>query len=266
MASSSVTQRMACGHAHTCRDRNNLMGSGVLTVLALAMACTPLESTTGGPLSESEGDDDERPRVPGDPVSTSSSTSETGEGGDGDGDGDGDPCVGDAPEGVCLFEWSTVSAGGVPTGLAVGALGAGDRLDIVSAMFTGSGLAAWRLDDTGVLTEIPLPVAGGGYRGVTASDVDGDGFDDIVAVHPGLQVLTVYRNDGAGIFSLWSTATVVGNPRAVWTADMDGDDGVELVVLLESKGLWLRNLRRARCRSSENGQILERFMMAWSST
>ncbi|HBO44242.1 MAG TPA: hypothetical protein DD670_09980, partial [Planctomycetaceae bacterium] len=70
---------------------------------------------------------------------------------------------------------------------------------------------------------------GSGPQCVTAADVDGDGWVDLVAANYGSNTVSVLRNQGDGTFAARVDFSVGGCPMSVTAADVDGDGRVDLV-------------------------------------
>jgi len=66
-------------------------------------------------------------------------------------------------------------------------------------------------------------------------DLDGDGYNDLVAVNSGAGTVTVYRNNGSGgfisssSFTLATTVTLASSPQNVKLADIDCDGKLDIV-------------------------------------
>ena len=64
---------------------------------------------------------------------------------------------------------------------------------------------------------------------LVASDLDGDGILDLIAVNRGSAEIGVLRGIGDGTFSATQSIHVGDNPRRVRTADLDGDKRLDIV-------------------------------------
>lgn len=70
---------------------------------------------------------------------------------------------------------------------------------------------------------VPIAVPGAGPRDIWATNTDGDGDTDLVVVLHNLNQIQVLVNNGTGVFSLGSSASVGSNARGGVMADFDGN-------------------------------------------
>lgn len=114
-------------------------------------------------------------------------------------------------------------------------LGAGDfdrdgHLDLVASR--GDGLVVLRGDGTGRLEPAAELDAGPHAAEIAVADVDGDGFDDVIAANHETRHLTLLSGDGAGGFAPPRRIEIDVEPHVhvVVARDVDGDGVVDLVV------------------------------------
>ncbi|MBC8081633.1 MAG: VCBS repeat-containing protein, partial [Hymenobacter sp.] len=67
-------------------------------------------------------------------------------------------------------------------------------------------------------------------RGVTVADIDGDSDLDLLVANAGSDNVSVFQNNGAGLFTLSSTLAVGEFPGGVTAADIDGDSDFDMLV------------------------------------
>jgi hypothetical protein len=72
------------------------------------------------------------------------------------------------------------------------------------------------------------PVGSNPYA-VTAADVNGDGWVDLIACNEGNNTLTVLTNNGAGVFGSNATLNVGSGPESLTAADVNGDGRMDLI-------------------------------------
>src|SRR5262245_24495917 len=116
------------------------------------------------------------------------------------------------------------------------------RMDAVLTNFgtdytSGAGSTITALYGTaqGGFTRVTLNTGGTNVGFVAVADIDGDGWQDVVAVNANGQntgSVSVFRNDGAGNLSLVGTpfSTAGNNSSWVGLADVTGDDILDVVV------------------------------------
>ena len=64
---------------------------------------------------------------------------------------------------------------------------------------------------------------------VTAADVNGDGWVDLITCNYGDNTLTVLTNNGAGVFGSDATLNVGSGPESLTAADVNGDGRMDLI-------------------------------------
>jgi len=86
--------------------------------------------------------------------------------------------------------------------------------------------------------EYTLPKSAYGYGGVTAGDINGDGYPDIVlAVHSG-RIIILQNNNGSGfVESAFPVEEKSFRSRAVQLADINGDGWLDIIALSESPAM-----------------------------
>jgi superoxide dismutase len=71
--------------------------------------------------------------------------------------------------------------------------------------------------------------AGNQPYSVAAADVNGDGWPDLICVNYGDNTISVFTNDGSGLFGSNATYSVGSLPKSVVAVDVNGDGWVDLV-------------------------------------
>ncbi|HVX24247.1 MAG TPA: VCBS repeat-containing protein [Candidatus Saccharimonadales bacterium] len=70
---------------------------------------------------------------------------------------------------------------------------------------------------------------GSNPRGVATSDVNGDGYPDIVTTNSGANTVSVLINNGNGTYAAQATYSTGSNPVAIATSDVNGDGHPDIV-------------------------------------
>lgn len=101
------------------------------------------------------------------------------------------------------------------------------------ALAHADGVAVMLSDGVGGFLP-PVDYRISGPNQVRAADIDGDGDEDLVTANPGAvphrgRTLTVFRNDGEGVFSDRQDYLVPGHPLTVTADDLDGDGDLDLM-------------------------------------
>ncbi|MCF0234685.1 MAG: VCBS repeat-containing protein, partial [Thermoguttaceae bacterium] len=97
------------------------------------------------------------------------------------------------------------------------------------------------------------------------TDMDGDGVDELVSVQYGVSgggAVTVYKNNGSGVFSAVKTTTISElsddkTSSATAIADVDGDGIADLVVVSQNYDSWTLNASAVVYKGSANGSFVK---------
>ena len=139
--------------------------------------------------------------------------------------------------------WQSAEAS-IQNSVAAGDLDGDGRPDLATAKWVNFQSAAY-LNVGGTPATTPYWSTGttAGDRGVAIADFDGDGRNDILL---GQQVLTLYRNDGAGGFTpVWQASNPNSNHQGLAVADVNGDGWPDIAEIDFSRGkVWI-HLNRA---------------------
>jgi VCBS repeat-containing protein len=112
-------------------------------------------------------------------------------------------------------------------------------LDIVVRQISANlPMLVWRNDGQGVFSETGIAFGRGG-QGLALGDINGDGFQDVLA--PDANTSFVWFNDGAAAFS--PSAQAYGNyvPISANLADVNGDGFLDAVLIQRENGFPLTN-------------------------
>ena len=124
--------------------------------------------------------------------------------------------------------------------------GDGD-MDFLVASVTDSSVRWYENDGAAVpgFTERLVDDTASGAFSVFAADVDGDGDTDILAASEFDNTVSWYENDGAidPVFTKRVIDTSVGDARALYAMDMDGDGDLDILASANTDGtiLWYEN-------------------------
>jgi len=119
-----------------------------------------------------------------------------------------------------------------PFSLAAADLNNDNKLDLVTANFTGGGVSILTGDGTGNFVSQKIAVAGGSPQFVATSDFNLDGKPDVALTRSGnFSVVTILFGNGNGGFSGQTDSPAsIGNPLAITVGDLNGDNKPDLVV------------------------------------
>ena len=102
--------------------------------------------------------------------------------------------------------------------------GSGTSKTISVLMGLGNGVFGPKTDYVTDTAAAPLPL------GVSAGDLDGDGYPEIVVANRGSDTVAVFRNNGAGVFGMAQLHPVAGAPVEARIGDLDGDGRADIAV------------------------------------
>ncbi|BAQ16726.1 FG-GAP-like repeat-containing protein [Methyloceanibacter caenitepidi] len=160
--------------------------------------------------------------------------------GDIDGDGDPDALLANSNLGVFInqgvhsanFTQISVTGVGDVRGIELGDLDGDGDLDAVVANYNGNNLILFN-DGSGNFTNSgqALQAGGGDYRSlhVALGDIDNDGDLDAYVANHSNQIDTVWKNDGSGQFSLF-TSLGFGSSADAQFGDLDNDGDLDIYV------------------------------------
>lgn len=130
--------------------------------------------------------------------------------------------------------YATIAISGLPISVTVADVNDDGRLDLISATlggFNNNSLTVFTNNNKGgfgLNATIPLPSGSNPYC-VVAADINGDGKVDLISANQGNNTLTVFTNNGSGIFGLNATLIVGSGPQCIMSADLNGDGKPDLV-------------------------------------
>jgi hypothetical protein len=134
------------------------------------------------------------------------------------------------------------SAGGYPFWVAAADLNGDGKIDLISANFFANTLTVLTNNGSGVFGSNATLNVGGGPAFVLAVDVNGDGKLDLISVNyesrPLGNTLSIYTNNGSGVFGSNATVYAGPNPKCVVPIDIKSDGKPDLVVANENPN-WL---------------------------
>jgi len=118
-------------------------------------------------------------------------------------------------------------------------------LDIVSS--TGNGIVSWHentgnvvFEEIAVITESALSL-----KAIFSTDLDGDGYVDVLSASLGDGRIAWYKNDGKGLFSEQKLIDIyAGYAISVVAGDLDGDNDKDIVTTdwAGDRVMWYENL------------------------
>lgn len=141
---------------------------------------------------------------------------------------------------------ATIPAGNTrgqyPFGIAAADLNGDGKPDLVVANFFGNTLTVFTNDGSGNFSSNATLTVGGNPAFVAVVDVNGDGKPDLISVNsespPEGNTLSIYTNNGEGVFGSNATVYAGPNPRAVVAIDINGVGRPDLVVANDNPN-WL---------------------------
>jgi hypothetical protein len=114
--------------------------------------------------------------------------------------------------------------------VAVADVNGDGKMDLISDNHNGALII---LTNSGVGAAFPFKLEGAAYLGgnysVVAADVNNDGWVDLICANSLTNTLTVFTNNGAGVFGTNAIYTVGHNPVSVVAADVNNDGWVDLI-------------------------------------
>jgi hypothetical protein len=126
----------------------------------------------------------------------------------------------------------TLPVGTGPDGVAlVTNINGHGTLALVSANYNASTLTILTNNGSGVYSSnatLNLP-AGSGTARIVAADVNGDNKVDLICANYVTGTLTVWTNNGSGVFTISLTIMVGNQPISLLAADLNGDGRMDLV-------------------------------------
>ncbi|MEM7038476.1 MAG: FG-GAP-like repeat-containing protein, partial [Bacteroidota bacterium] len=83
---------------------------------------------------------------------------------------------------------------------------------------------------SGNFTEISNAAVPGSAWQIQAGDFDGDGDLDLASVNGTAGSITLFRNNGSGVITVWNTITSADNPESLWIGDYNQDGDMDIAV------------------------------------
>jgi hypothetical protein len=131
---------------------------------------------------------------------------------------------------------SVAVIGKAPFALAVGRFNADDYSDVATVDLESGGITVLLNDGSGALLASSSLEVGGGPVSIEAADLDGDGFDDLIAVNSTTDSIDAFLNlGGRGFGPRVRYATGASSPRGVAFLDVNRDGSLD-VAAANSRG------------------------------
>ena len=128
---------------------------------------------------------------------------------------------------------ATLSVGSEPFSVVAADVNGDGKPDLICANYNSSTLTVLTNNGSGGFgfsATLALPAGSGPYY-VTAADINGDGKPDLIAsdTFAPTGALTVFTNNGSGVFGSNATLIVGSEPNQVVVADVNGDGKPDLI-------------------------------------
>lgn len=128
---------------------------------------------------------------------------------------------------------NTVSTGTTPVSVIAADVNGDGKPDLISANFAASTIEVFTNNGGGIFGSNGVYAAGPAGASpyfVAAADVNGDGKIDLVTANYATNTLTVFTNNGKGVFGSNATLSVaISTPECLALADLNGDGKPDLV-------------------------------------
>ncbi|HSY17841.1 MAG TPA: VCBS repeat-containing protein [Candidatus Acidoferrales bacterium] len=135
---------------------------------------------------------------------------------------------------------STANPGGAPSSIAAADINGDGMVDLITANFNngnGNTLSVLTNNGHGTFGINAMLNAGSAPYAVITADINGDGKLALICANynpflpPGLanSTLSVFTNDGSGVFGSNATINVPDDPTALVAADVNGDSKLDLI-------------------------------------
>ena len=127
---------------------------------------------------------------------------------------------------------ATLTVGSYPACVCAADVNGDGYVDLITASYRGDNgntLTVLTNNGKGIFGYNATYNVGKAPTWVTAADVNGDGYVDLITANNETNTLTVLTNNGKGVFGFNATLTVGGRPGYVLAADLNGDGNLDLV-------------------------------------
>lgn len=105
----------------------------------------------------------------------------------------------------------------------------GDGLDDFVTLKSGQARVAFSQGD-GTFSDGALFSFSTGYSKLLATDINGDGYEDLIAAGNLTDFYDIMLNDGTGAFSLAATGASGPSPTTIAAGDLDGDGAIDFIL------------------------------------